>query len=118
MLGVTGVIQKDGTSTQAVPKASEFLTTQNKWYEVDYLAQDRIPIETHYTDDESRITSYSKIQDTSAVSLFVTSKDESYLQISIIVLLIFIFCIPLFMFRFFLRFRILKNSFYLCSVLA
>ena len=23
----------------------------NKWYEVDYLAQDKVPIETHYTDD-------------------------------------------------------------------
>tara|TARA_Y100001963_G_scaffold152617_1_gene237807 strand:- start:319 stop:2553 length:2235 start_codon:yes stop_codon:yes gene_type:complete len=26
-------------------------TNGNKWYEVDYLAQDKVPIETHYTDD-------------------------------------------------------------------
>jgi hypothetical protein len=38
----------------------------NKWYEVDYLAQDKVPIEKHYTDDwineaptlESRINAY------------------------------------------------------------
>jgi len=42
ILGVTGVIQKDGTNIQAVPKATEFLTSQNKWYEVDALAQDKV----------------------------------------------------------------------------
>jgi len=42
VLGVTGVIQKDGTNIQAVPKATEFLTSQNKWYEVDALAQDKV----------------------------------------------------------------------------
>ncbi len=26
----------------------------NRWYEVDYLAQDRIPIETHYSVDSNR----------------------------------------------------------------
>ena len=30
----------------------------NKWYEVDYLAQDRIPLEKHYTDDGNRTTAY------------------------------------------------------------
>ena len=42
VLGVTGVIQKDGTNIQAVPKATEFLTSKNKWYEVDALAQDKV----------------------------------------------------------------------------
>jgi hypothetical protein len=42
ILGVTGVIQKDGTNIQAVPKATEFITSQNKWYEVDALAQDKV----------------------------------------------------------------------------
>ena len=32
-------------------------TNGNTWYEVDYLAQDRVPIETHYTAD-SRDTAY------------------------------------------------------------
>jgi len=31
----------------------------NNWYEVDYLAQDKIPIPTHYTNDSSRATAYS-----------------------------------------------------------
>ena len=31
----------------------------NEWYEVDYLAQDKVPISTHYTQDESRNTAYS-----------------------------------------------------------
>jgi len=31
-----------------------------KWYEVDYLAQDRILKETHYTDDDTRDTAYSQ----------------------------------------------------------
>jgi len=30
----------------------------NNWYEVPYLAQDKIPIETHYTDDSDRDTAY------------------------------------------------------------
>jgi len=42
VLGVTGVIQKDGTNIQAMPKSSEFLSSQNKWYEVDALAQDKV----------------------------------------------------------------------------
>lgn len=42
ILGVTAIIQKDGTTTQAIPKSTEFLTTQNKWYEVDALAQDKV----------------------------------------------------------------------------
>ena len=30
----------------------------NNWYEVDFLAQDKVPIETHYSDDVSRNSSY------------------------------------------------------------
>jgi len=42
ILGVSAIIQKDGTTTQAIPKSTEFLTSQNKWYEVDALAQDKV----------------------------------------------------------------------------
>ncbi len=42
VLGITGVIQKDGTNIQAVPKATEFINSPNKWYEVDALAQDKV----------------------------------------------------------------------------
>ena len=30
----------------------------NNWYEVDYLAQDKVPILTHYTDDNTRSSAY------------------------------------------------------------
>ena len=33
----------------------------NRYYEVDYLAQDRVPIETFYLDDEDRTSAYSPI---------------------------------------------------------
>jgi hypothetical protein len=46
VLGVTGVIQKDGTSYPGTPSFQEFLTaTNNKWYEVDALAEDTIFVE-------------------------------------------------------------------------
>ena len=32
----------------------------NKWYEVDFLAQDKVPIETHYTQDD-RINAYQSL---------------------------------------------------------
>jgi hypothetical protein len=45
VLGVTSVIQKDGTSYANVPTAQEFLTNDGRWYEVDALAQDKVFIE-------------------------------------------------------------------------
>jgi len=33
-------------------------SNNNKWYEVDYLAQDKVPISTHYTEDVNRETAY------------------------------------------------------------
>jgi hypothetical protein len=43
VLGVTAIIQKDGTSYPGTPSFQEFLTaTNNKWYEVDALAEDTI----------------------------------------------------------------------------
>lgn len=45
VLGVTSVLLKDGTSYTSVPTVNEFLGLQNRWYEVDALAEDRIFIE-------------------------------------------------------------------------
>jgi hypothetical protein len=45
VLGVTAVIQRDGTNYANVPSAQEFLSPTGKWYEVDALAQDRVFIE-------------------------------------------------------------------------
>ena len=39
----------------------EDLNNGNRWYEVDYLAQDKVPIETHYTNN--RATAYHDIND-------------------------------------------------------
>jgi hypothetical protein len=45
VLGVTSVIQRDGTNYANVPTTQEFLSTDGKWYEVDALAIDRVFIE-------------------------------------------------------------------------
>ena len=45
VLGVSAIIQKDGTSYPNVPNYTEFVTSTNKWYEVDALAEDTVFIE-------------------------------------------------------------------------
>lgn len=45
VLSITSLIQKDGTSFNSPPTYSEFITSNNKWYEVDALAEDRIFVE-------------------------------------------------------------------------
>jgi len=45
VLGITGVLLKDGTQYSNVPSSQEFLSTDNKWYEVQALAEDRVFIE-------------------------------------------------------------------------
>jgi hypothetical protein len=45
VLGVTGVLLKDGVNYTNVPTAQEFLGLANRWYEVQALAEDRIFIE-------------------------------------------------------------------------
>jgi hypothetical protein len=45
VLGVTSIIQRDGTAYSNVPTAQEFLGAQGRWYEVQALADDRVFIE-------------------------------------------------------------------------
>ena len=45
VLGITSVLLKNGTQYTNVPTAAEFLGLQNRWYEVDALAEDRVFIE-------------------------------------------------------------------------
>lgn len=45
VLGVTSVIQKDGTNYQATPSFTEFETSTDRWYEVDALVEDTVFIE-------------------------------------------------------------------------
>jgi hypothetical protein len=45
VLGVTSIIQKDGTSYQNTPTYSEFNSAEGRWYEVDALVEDTVFIE-------------------------------------------------------------------------
>lgn len=45
VLGVTSIIQKQGTAYSNVPSAQEFMGTQGRWYEVYALAESRIFVE-------------------------------------------------------------------------
>lgn len=45
VLGITSVLLKNSTDYTNVPPVSEFLGLENRWYEVDALAEDRIFIE-------------------------------------------------------------------------
>lgn len=45
VLGITSVLLKNGTQFTNLPSASEFLGLENRWYEVDALAEDRVFIE-------------------------------------------------------------------------
>ena len=45
VLGITSVLLKSGTNYTNVPTASEFIGLENRWLEVDALAEDRVFIE-------------------------------------------------------------------------
>jgi len=45
VLSITSIIQKDGTSFSNPPTYDEFITSPNKWYEVDALAESKVFIE-------------------------------------------------------------------------
>ena len=45
VLGVTSVLLKDSTQYSNIPSAQEFLGLDNRWYEVDALAEDRVFVE-------------------------------------------------------------------------
>jgi hypothetical protein len=45
VLGITSIIQRDGTAYSNVPTAQEFMGAQGRWYEVQALADDRVFIE-------------------------------------------------------------------------
>ena len=51
-------------------------SNNNNWYEVDYLAQDKVPIQTHYTEDINRDSAYSNetggIEASSAIPFSLT----------------------------------------------
>lgn len=46
-------------------------TGKNKYHEVDYLVQDRVPVSTHYTEDDTRATSYTALDGESTIDVSV-----------------------------------------------
>ena len=65
VLGITSVLLKDGTQYTNLPSTSEFLGLQNRWYEVDALAEDRVFVEdpTKVTDQPGiKVGRYIKTQ--------------------------------------------------------
>jgi len=56
VLGVTSVLLKNGNNFTNIPSAQEFLSTVDRWYEVQALAEDRIFIpDTTKTSDNPGI---------------------------------------------------------------
>lgn len=51
VLGITSVLLKNGTQFTNIPATSEFLGLQDRWYEVDALAEDRI-----FVEDPTKVT--------------------------------------------------------------
>ena len=45
VLGITGVLLKDGTQYSNVPSPQEFMGADNRWYEVSALVEDRVFVE-------------------------------------------------------------------------
>ena len=60
--------------TDIVDIVSVVDTNGNNWYEVDYLAQDRLPQPVHYTEDVNRTSAYQNLDG----SVFVTDVPVPY----------------------------------------
>lgn len=71
VLGVTSVIQKDGTSYANVPTVQEFLSPNGRWYEVDALAQDRV-----FVEDPTKPSDTPGIK----VGRWITTQDRFYTE--------------------------------------
>lgn len=48
------------TDTNVIEIISVIDSNGNNWNEVDYLAQDKVRVDTHYTDDVNRVTAYEE----------------------------------------------------------
>lgn len=81
VLGVTSIIQRDGTAYSNVPTSQEFLGAAGRWYEVPALADDRVFIEdpTKPSDDPAiKVGRYIQTQER-----FVTEyTPEGFLKIT------------------------------------
>jgi len=57
-------------------------SNRNKWYEVDYLAQDKVPISTHYLDDPNRLTAYTNLNHQDRISTIPVPYTLDYIKTS------------------------------------
>jgi len=57
ILSIEAVIVLDGTNHSKIPATSQFINEDNKWYEVDSLAQDKVFIE-----DTNRVSDATKVR--------------------------------------------------------
>lgn len=57
------------TDTNIIEILSVVDSNGNKWYEVDYLSQDKVSFETHYTSDENRSNAYTSLDGGSSIQL-------------------------------------------------
>ncbi len=67
VLGVTSVLLKDGTQYANVPSSQEFLGTENRWYEVRALIEDRV-----FTEDPTKVSDDPGIK----VGSYITTSDR------------------------------------------
>jgi hypothetical protein len=81
VLGVTGVIHKEGTNFNTNPTTAEFTSSSNKWYEVKSLVQDKIfvPDPTAVSDkDNFKAGTYLKVNN----KFYTEYTPESYFSLT------------------------------------
>ena len=67
VLGVTSVLLKDGTQYANVPPVQEFLSLDNRWYEVKALVEDKV-----FVEDPSKVSDNPGIK----VGRYITTNDK------------------------------------------
>ena len=67
VLGITSVLLKDGTQYTSIPTPQEFLGLDNRWYEVQALAEDRI-----FVEDPSKVSDQPGIK----VGKYIQTSDK------------------------------------------
>jgi len=81
VLGITSVLLKDGTNYANVPTTQEFLGSENRWYEVKALVEDRVFIEDPTKVSDSPGIKVGKYVQTS--NKFITEyTPEGYLKVT------------------------------------
>ena len=67
VLGITSVLLKNGTNYTNVPTTAEFLGLDNRWYEVDALAEDRV-----FAEDPTKVSDQPGIK----VGRYIQTQDR------------------------------------------